>query len=66
MNSLDELTSLEKYNSVWPHDAVTIGAVHSFRDSAQHYVDYLVRDDGPILGSGVGGIFGFRTDRAFR
>jgi hypothetical protein len=31
----DELTSLEVYNTVWPYDAVTIDAVHSFRDSAQ-------------------------------
>jgi GNAT superfamily N-acetyltransferase len=64
MNSLDELTSLEIYNSVWPHDAVTINAVHSFRDSAQDYIDYLVRDGGTIVGSGVGAIFGYRTDRA--
>jgi mycothiol synthase len=63
VDPLDELTSLEIYNSVWPHDAVTIDAVHSFRDSAQDYVDYLVRDDGVILGSGVGAIFGYRTDR---
>jgi GNAT superfamily N-acetyltransferase len=63
MDSLDELTSLGIYNSVWPHDAVTIDAVHAFRDSARDYVDYLVRDDGVILGSGVGAIFGYRTDR---
>ena len=60
---LDELTSLDIYNSVWPHDAVTIDAVHSFRDSSQDYVDYLVRDDGVTLGSGVGAIFGYRPDR---
>jgi GNAT superfamily N-acetyltransferase len=60
----DELTSLEVYNTVWPHDAVTIGAVHSFRDSAQDYVDYLAREDGVILGSGVGAIFANRARRA--
>jgi mycothiol synthase len=60
---LDELTSLDIYNSVWPHDAVTIDAVHSFRDSAQDYIDYLVRDDDVTLGSGVGAIFGYRPDR---
>ena len=42
VNESDELTSLEVYNTVWPHDAVTIDAVHSFRDSAQDYIDYLV------------------------
>ena len=59
----DELTSLEVYNTVWPHDAVTIGAVHSFRDSAQDYIDFLVREDGVILGSGAGAIFGYRARR---
>jgi mycothiol synthase len=59
----DELTSLEVYNTVWPHDAVTIGAVHSFRDSARDYIDYLVREDAVILGSGVGAIFAYRARR---
>jgi GNAT superfamily N-acetyltransferase len=59
----DELTSLEVYNTVWPHDAVTIDAVHSYIDSAQDYVDYLVREDGEILGSGVGAIFAYRASR---
>lgn len=63
IDALDELTSLDIYNSVWPHDIVTIDAVHAFKASAQHYVDYLVRDDGVILGSGVGAIFGYRADR---
>jgi len=59
----DELASLEIYNTVWPHDAVTIDAVHAFRDRAQDYIDYLVRDDGVILGSGVGAIFAYRAHR---
>ena len=63
MDEPDELASLEVYNTVWPHDAVTIDAVHSFRDSAQDYIDYLVREDGIILGSGVGAIFAYRTGR---
>ena len=62
-DSLEELTSLDIYHAVWPRDAVTIGAVHAFRDSARYYVDYLVRDNGVILGSGVGAILGYRTDR---
>jgi GNAT superfamily N-acetyltransferase len=60
----DELASLEVYNTVWPHDAVTIDAVHSYRDSARDYADYLAREDGVILGSGVGAIFAYRTRRA--
>src|ERR1700733_2590999 len=63
VDPLDELTSLEIYNSVWPHDAVTIDAVHSFRDSAQDYIDYLVREDGVILGSAAGAIFAYRARR---
>ena len=63
MDEPDELTSLEVYNTVWPHDAVTIDAVHSFRDSAQDYIDYLVREDGVILGSGAGAIFAYRARR---
>ncbi len=59
----DELTSLEVYNTVWPHDAVTIGAVHALRDSAQDYIDYLVREDGVILGSGAAAIFAYRARR---
>jgi GNAT superfamily N-acetyltransferase len=59
----DELASLEVYNTVWPHDAVTIEAVHSYRDSAQDYIDYLVREDGVILGSGTGAIFAYRAHR---
>jgi GNAT superfamily N-acetyltransferase len=59
----DELTSLEVYNTVWPHDAVTIEAVHAFRDSARHYIDYLVRQDGVVLGSAAGAIFAYRPRR---
>ena len=63
MDEPDELASLDVYNTVWPHDAVTMDAVHSFRDSAQDYIDYLVREDGIILGSGVGALFAYRTGR---
>jgi GNAT superfamily N-acetyltransferase len=59
----DELASLEVYNAVWPRDGATIEAVHSYRDSAQDYIDYLVREDGVILGSGVGAIFASRARR---
>lgn len=62
-NESDELATLEVYNTVWPHDAVTIAAVHSYRDSAQDYIGYLVREDGAILGSGVGAIFAYRARR---
>ena len=63
MGEADELASLEVYNTVWPHNAVTIDAVHAFRDSTQDYVDYLVREDGVIMGSGVGAVFAYRVRR---
>ncbi|HEY1920414.1 MAG TPA: GNAT family N-acetyltransferase [Streptosporangiaceae bacterium] len=63
MTEPDELASLEVYNTVWPHDAVTIEAVHAYRNSALDYIDYLVREDGVLLGSGVGAIFGYRPHR---
>jgi GNAT superfamily N-acetyltransferase len=59
----DELASLEVYNAVWPRDGATIEAVHSYRDSAQDYTDYLVREDGVVLGSGAGAIFAYRPRR---
>lgn len=59
----EELTSLEIYNTVWPHDAVTIEAVKAFRDSALGYIDFLVREDGAVLGSAVGAVFGYRAHR---
>lgn len=59
----DELTSLEAYNAVWPRDGATIDAVNSYRDSAEDYIDYLVREDGVVVGSGSGAIFAFRPRR---
>jgi mycothiol synthase len=63
MDAQDELASLAVYNSVWPHDAVTLDAVHAYRDSTQDYVDFAVRVDGVTVGSGVGAIFAFRPRR---
>ena len=63
MEESDELASLEVYNTVWPRDGATIEAVHSYRDSAQDYIDYLVREDGVILGSVAGAIFAYRPRR---
>jgi GNAT superfamily N-acetyltransferase len=59
----DELASLEVYNTVWPHDAVTIEAVRAYYDSALDHVDYLVREDGVISGSGAGAVFAYRAHR---
>ena len=63
MGEPDELASLEVYNTVWPHDTVTIEAVHAYRNGTLDYIDYLVREDGVILGSGVGATFAYRPHR---
>jgi len=63
VDEIEEMTSLEIYNTVWPHDDVTIDVVHTFKESAVDYVDYLVRDGGDIVGSGVGAILGNRAHR---
>jgi mycothiol synthase len=59
----DELASLEVYNTVWPHDAVTIEAVRAYYDSALDHVDYLVREGGVVSGSGAGAVFAYRARR---
>jgi mycothiol synthase len=59
----DELVSLEVYNTVWPHDTVTIEAVHAYWDSTLDYINCLAREDGVVLGSGVGATFAYRPHR---
>ncbi len=61
----DERASLGVYNAVWPHDAVTIDDVRSFKTSVRDHVDYLARLDGANVGSAVGAIVPQRTDRVF-
>lgn len=60
----DEGISLEIYNTVWPHDAISMDEVRSVKASAHEYVDYLARLDGVPAGSGVGIVFPQRPDRA--
>ncbi len=61
----DEQISLDVYNAVWPHDALTLDDVHSFKASVREHVDYLVRTDGTAVGSAVGVVFPQRADRVF-
>jgi GNAT superfamily N-acetyltransferase len=61
----DERISLEIYNAVWPHDALTMDDVRSFKASVRDHVDYLARTDRSAVGSGVGVIFPHRADRVF-
>lgn len=61
----DERISLEIYNAVWAHDALTIDDVRSFKASVRDHVDYLARTDRSAVGSAVGVIFPHRADRVF-
>ena len=59
----DEETSLELYNTMWPHDALTMDEVRSVKATAREYVDHLARVDGAPAGSAVGIVFPHRPDR---
>jgi GNAT superfamily N-acetyltransferase len=61
----DEQVSLGIYNAVWPHDALTMDEVRSFKASVRDYVDFLARMDGTAAGSAVGAIVPQRADRVF-
>jgi GNAT superfamily N-acetyltransferase len=61
----DKQVALDIYNVVWPHVAITMDEVRSFRDSARDYVDFLARIDGVAAGSAVGAVLPQRTDRVF-
>ena len=61
----DERLSLDIYNAVVPHDAVSMDDVRSFRSAVLDYVDYLVREDGEATGSAVGAILPERPHRVF-
>jgi GNAT superfamily N-acetyltransferase len=61
----DEQISLEVYNAVWPHDAITMDEVRSFKSSVVAYVDYLALLDGSVAGSAVGVVSPQRAERVF-
>jgi len=61
----DERVSLGVYNTVWPHDALTMDEVRSFKASVRDYADFLARMDGTAAGSAIGAISPQRPDRVF-
>jgi GNAT superfamily N-acetyltransferase len=61
----DEQTSLDVHNAVWPHDAITMDEVRSFKASVVAYVDYLALLDRRVAGSAVGAVLPQRADRVF-
>jgi GNAT superfamily N-acetyltransferase len=51
-NENEKLLSVEAYNTVWPHESVTLDEVHSFEASLLDHCDLLARVDGEPAGSG--------------
>jgi mycothiol synthase len=52
----DEQRSLEVYNAVWPHEAVTMDEVRRFKAAMTAHVDLLAWSDGQAVGSGFAAI----------
>jgi mycothiol synthase len=61
----DDHAALEVYNTVWPHDPLTMDEVRSFQEGARDHVTFLARLDGAVAGSAVGAILPQRADRVF-
>jgi len=58
----DERVSLDVYNAVWPHDAVTLAEVHSFKAAMLECLDLLALVDGEPAGSAVATLQPWRRD----
>ena len=52
----DEQASLDVYNAVWPHDAITMDEVRHFKASVTEHLDLLAWIDGEVVGSGFAAI----------
>jgi len=52
----DERLSLEIYNAVWPHEAVTMDEVRHYKASMTDHVDLVARVDREAVGSGFAAI----------
>jgi GNAT superfamily N-acetyltransferase len=64
-NEAEERLSLEIYNACWPHEAVSLAEVHSFKRAMVECVDLLARVDGEPAGSAVATIQPQRRDIAY-
>jgi GNAT superfamily N-acetyltransferase len=63
-DELEKQRSLDVYNVVWPHDAITLDEVRSFEASLVGHAEFLARLDGEPVGSGYAAITMQRPDRA--
>jgi GNAT superfamily N-acetyltransferase len=55
-NEAEKQLSLDVYNAVWPHDAVTMDEVSVYEAGALGYADLLARLDGRVVGSAHGAL----------
>ena len=61
-NEADEQTSVDVYNAVWPHDAVSLDEVRSFKSGLVDNADLLARIHGAVVASGFAAIMPQRPD----
>jgi GNAT superfamily N-acetyltransferase len=61
----EERFSLEIYNAVWPHEAVTLDDLHSFKRATVECLDLLARLEGEPAGSAVATIQPQRRDLVY-
>jgi GNAT superfamily N-acetyltransferase len=58
----DEQLSLEVYNAVWPHDAITMDEVRHFKAATTDHTDLIAWIDGEPAGSAFAAIMPHRPD----
>jgi mycothiol synthase len=63
-NEADELRSIEIYNAVWPHDAVGVAEVRSYKQQVRAWSDQLAWLGGAAVGSASAAIREERPDLA--
>ena len=61
-NEADKRLSLDVYNAVWPHEAVTMDEVRHFKAAMTAHVDLVAWIDGVPAGSGFAAIIPQRPD----
>jgi hypothetical protein len=58
----EEQVSLDVYNAVWPHEAVTMDEVRHFKAAMVDHADFVAWIDGGPVGSGFAAIQPQRSD----
>jgi len=58
----EEQRSLDVYNETWPHEAVGLDVVHSYKASLLDHADLLAQVDGEAAGSGFAALHPSRPD----